>query len=260
MEARAASFLQEMLSSSQTPLAPPEVLPGDDLTAVVTGRTLGPGLRHDGEGRVIATTAGVLKSRSSVGVSYVDPCIKLRYYVPRMGDQVVGIVEDRGGDWYTVNVFSGSRALLSRLGFEGASKRNKPELERGDVVYARVSQAAKDLDVELTCIAASGIKKDWSSGMTIYGPLAEGVLVRVSILQARAMLLPDCVLLNALGKHLAFEVTVGMNGVVWIKAGTVLDTIVINNAITTAELLDDAHTEAMVEAARANQLCSHNVN
>ena len=249
MESRAAAFLADMVTASlQTARPPPECLPGDDVTEHVQAR-LGPGLRLvEPGGRVFSTLAGVVKSRSALGSSFVEPCSKLRgYYNPRQGDQVVGIVEDRGGDWYKVNVFSGSSALLSRLGFEGASKRNKPELQRGDVVYARVVQASKDLDVEVSCIAASGIKKDWSSGMTIYGPLSEGVLLRVSIQQARAMLLPECVLLNALGKHLAYEVTVGMNGLVWVRAGNVVDTIVVRNAIANAEYLDDAHTEAMVE-------------
>ena len=243
---RASVFLQSLVDSAGAP--PPEVFPGDNVTEMVTKNpVLGQGLRVDASGCVFVTLAGVLKVRPSTRSSYVEPCSRLPTYSPRQGDQVIGIIDNRGGDWYTVNVFSGSNVLLSRLGFEGASKRNKPELDRGDVVYARVAQAAKDLDVELTCISSSGIRKDWSSGAAIYGPLAEGVLVRISVQLARAMLLPDCVLLNALGKHLAFEVTIGFNGLVWIKAGNPLDTIIVRNAITNAELIDDSHTEAMVE-------------
>jgi len=254
MDAQASLFLQGLISNSGSGKGsqqPPECLPGDDVTEhMAKGCKLqSPGLRYDAKSqRVFTTLAGVLKSRASLQISHVDPCSRMKTYVQKQGDQVVGIIEDRGGDWYKVNIFSGSSALLSRLGFEGASKRNKPELERGDVIYARVLQASKDLDVELTCISTSSIRKDWSSGATIYGPLAsEGVLLRVSIQQARSMLLPECVLLNSLGKHLAFEVTVGMNGLVWIKAGNVIHTIIIRNAISNAEFLSDAHTEAMVE-------------
>ena len=48
---------------------------------------------------------------------------------------MVGIVEERTSETYKVNVFSGAPALLNRLAFEGATKRNKPEMKRGDVVY-----------------------------------------------------------------------------------------------------------------------------
>ena len=83
------------------------------------------------------------------------------------GDQVVGIIEEKLSEYYRVNIFSGSAALLGRLAFEGATKRNKPELKRGDLVYARVSLAHKDLETELTCISSSGSKKEWSSGESV---------------------------------------------------------------------------------------------
>lgn len=88
-------------------------------------------------------------------------------YVPKIGDQVVGIIEDKGGDFYKVNILSGSTALLNRLAFEGASKRNKPEYKVGDVVYCKVKLAHKHLDTELTCISSSGVKKGWSSGEAV---------------------------------------------------------------------------------------------
>lgn len=80
---------------------------------------------------------------------------------------MVGIIEDKGGDYYRVNICSGSIALLHRLGFEGASKRNKPELRVGDIVYCKVSLAHRHLDTELTCISSSGVKKGWSSGEAV---------------------------------------------------------------------------------------------
>jgi exosome complex component RRP40 len=82
---------------------------------------------------------------------------------------VVGVVEDKGGDFYKVNIFAGAPALLDRLAFDGATKRNKPELRRGDIVYARVTMADRDLDTELSCMVSSGPKKDWSSGECVSG-------------------------------------------------------------------------------------------
>lgn len=48
-------------------------------------------------------------------------------------------------------------------------------------------------------------------------------------------------------RHIAYEVTIGMNGVVWIKAASVKETIVIRNAILNAQALDAYRTEAMVD-------------
>lgn len=43
----------------------------------------------------------------------------------------------------------GALALLPRLAFDGATKRNLPELRRGDVVFCKVTSAFKDCDTEV---------------------------------------------------------------------------------------------------------------
>ena len=88
-------------------------------------------------------------------------------YVPRVDDCVVAIVEDKIGDYYILNLFSGRTAIMSRLAFDGATKRNKPELERGDVTYCRVIAADNERDTEVTCLATHGPKKDWSTGEAV---------------------------------------------------------------------------------------------
>jgi hypothetical protein len=156
--------------------------------------------------QLIATLPGQLmmsqgnknRNNPSVGNHYVE-CSRRRYY-PRQGDQVVGIIEERGGDFYTVNIFSGRHCLLNRLAFEGATKRNRPELKRGDLVYARVILADVQRDTELSCVNTNGVKKDWSSGETIYGPLPQGLLINVATGFAKRLLRPDCVVLNCLSK------------------------------------------------------------
>ena len=65
---------------------------------------------------------------------------------------MVGVITDRGGDFYKVSIASPAPALLNRLAFEGATKRNKPSLKPGDVIYARVITANKHMDTELSCI------------------------------------------------------------------------------------------------------------
>ncbi len=117
------------------------------------------------------------------------------------GDQVVGVIEDKTGDFYKVSILSGATCLLSRLAFEGATKRNKPELKIGDVIYCRVQLAHKDLDTELTCTAnASVSKKEWSTGESVYGPLHGGVLTKCSIASCRQLLQPDNFLLSTIAR------------------------------------------------------------
>ena len=47
-------------------------------------------------------------------------------------------------------------AVLNSLAFEGATRRNRPKLDEGDLVYARVTLAHKDVDTELSCTEVSG--------------------------------------------------------------------------------------------------------
>eukprot|EP01041_Mallomonas_annulata_P006153 gene6153-12463_t len=242
----AIDFLNDASMNVDLNFRPIGVLPGDDVTEKIssfkTNIKIGQNLLQH-RNTVICTSAGTLRYRPPV--TYWIENSRKRYF-PRTGDQVLGLIEDKGGDFYRVNIFSGSVALLNRLGFEGATKRNKPELKIGDVVYCRINSAHKDVDTELTCTTAAAIKKEWSSGETVYGSLSEGVLVRVSLGLARRLLHPECAVLNTLGRKLSFEVVIGMNGAVWIKSGSVLHTVLIRNAILNAESLTVIEEEAMV--------------
>lgn len=226
------------------------VCPGDDVTDVITEREeggvvkLGVGLSLNDDQRIKCHLAGTL--------NFKPPCTywihaNLKQYESKVGNQVIGIIEEKGGDYYKVNIFNGGSSILNRLAFEGATKRNKPELKRGDVIYAHVKLAHKDLDTELTCVSTSGIKKEWSSGETVYGDLQEGILVRVSLSFARSLLSQNCVVLKALERYFEFECCVGMNGAIWIKAAKLHEMIAIRNAIINSEDLDEFQVEALVD-------------
>ena len=47
---------------------------------------------------------------------------------------------------------------MSYLAFEGATKKNKPSINNGDVVYAKIVTASKDMEPELVCVDAYGNK------------------------------------------------------------------------------------------------------
>lgn len=243
----ASQFIQEASQNVDLGFNSRTVLPGDDITDVVSGFRksikIGDGIVKVKD-QVRVSIAGKVKYRAPASY-WIEGSRKK--YQPKEGDQIVGVIEERGGDFYRVNIFSGSSAILNKLSFEGATKRNKPELKKGDVIYARVTLAHKDLDTELSCMSSSGPKKEWSSGETVYGELPEGLLVRISLGQSRSMLKPDSIVLNALGKHFAYEVAVGMNGATWLQAASPIESVVIRNAILNAQLLNDLETEAMVD-------------
>ena len=81
----------------------------------------------------------------------------------------------------------------------------------------------------------------------MYGELKEGLLLRLSISYCKQLLSPDCAVLNCLGKYIAYEICIGMNGAVWIKSGSIKETIAIRLAIMKAEGLSDLHAEALVD-------------
>jgi exosome complex component RRP40 len=147
-----------------------------------------------------------------------------------------------------VNVMSGKTSLLGTLAFDGASKRNRPKLQNGDIVYCRVREAHPHMEMQLTCeTPASQTKKDWSSGEALYSELTDGMVLQISTTHARNLLHPKNLLLTELGRYISFEVAVGCNGLVWLKAGNIVDSVIIRNAILNTTITDQAEILAMVE-------------
>ena len=50
-------------------------------------------------------------------------------YVPMKGDRVLGVVTKTTGKSYRVDIGSAMSAFLPELAFEGATKRNRPNLQ-----------------------------------------------------------------------------------------------------------------------------------
>ena len=70
-----------------------------------------------------------------------------RRYVPKEGDMNIGIIVERHIENYTVDIGAAALASLPTVAFDGATRRNKPNLTSGDTVFCRVSVANKDMDV-----------------------------------------------------------------------------------------------------------------
>lgn len=72
---------------------------------------------------------------------------------------MIGIVVAKASLSVNLDIGTSDHASLSLLAFEGATKRNKPNIQIGDIVYARVLSANKDIKSELVCISAQGKKE-----------------------------------------------------------------------------------------------------
>jgi exosome complex component RRP40 len=230
------------------------VLPGDDVTpllaAVLTAPSLraGQGLLQGADGRVRACRAGVL-ARLPPDRFFV--LSSPRRFLPAVGDTVVGIVQEKLAEHYRVRLHGTALAHLPLLAFDGATKRNKPDLAPGALVFARVVACSKHMAPELTCAAlpGAGPKKDWVTGQGVFGELRGGRLVHASLGLARRLLDPRCALLAALARAFPFELAVGVNGLVWAAAAEDALADAVADAVQAAEGLDEAGCEAAARAA-----------
>lgn len=131
-------------------------------------------------------------------------------------------------------------ANLPHLAFEGATKKTRPQLAPGALVYARISAASKHMEPELECVSATTGKAD---GL---GPLKGGMVFEISLGMARRLLMPagkknageggpgKIVVLEELAERVRFEVAVGRNGRVWVNSeeGGVKVVLAVGKALT----------------------------
>mmetsp|Transcript_11394 Transcript_11394/g.29218 ORF Transcript_11394/g.29218 Transcript_11394/m.29218 type:complete len:223 (-) Transcript_11394:1552-2220(-) len=203
------------------------VLPGDiALRLPETGKVrIGAGLQHDGE-CLSSTKAGLLQQTQD-GKLWIQG--KQKRYNPCKNDLVIGVITDRFGENFTVDLGGPFPALLPMLSFEGATRRNRPNLQTGDAVFCRVELAHRDMDTILTCVDSSG-------KATGLGHLKGGYLFTCTSLLARRLLSrPPCPALQNLGASFKFEIAVGMNGQVWVDSPSPETTILVSTAIMKLE-------------------------
>ena len=124
MTALASNFLNHISSKVDIEFIPIRVLPGQDVTSLISRKSskvdIGNGLRSQRES-VVCTVPGTLRYRPPAHF-YVEERSRKQYY-PQEGDQVVGVIEDRVGEAYRVNIFSGQPAIMSTMAFDGATQK-----------------------------------------------------------------------------------------------------------------------------------------
>ena len=72
-------------------------------------------------------------------------------YVPTKGDNVIGIITKTGSENFRVDIGSSMPAILGNLSFEGATKRNKPDLKVSKTFGLNMDLAALPFPVNYRC-------------------------------------------------------------------------------------------------------------
>ncbi|GAA6215184.1 exosome complex component RRP40-like [Lates japonicus] len=187
----------------------------------------GPGLRRSGD-RLVVCKSGVLRHKQP-NVFWIDS--QQRRYVPAKGETVIGIVTTKSGDVFKVDFGGSEQASLSYLAFEGATKRNRPNVQVGDLVFAQFSIANKDMEPELVCIDSSGR----ANGLGVFG--GGGLLFRVSLGLVRRLLAPHSEVRSDLEQLFPCELVVGMNGRLWVRSSSVQQTLIIANLLQSCDTM-----------------------
>ncbi|KAK0510259.1 hypothetical protein JMJ35_007653 [Cladonia borealis] len=191
---------------------------------------LGPGLRHVPPSTITSTLAGPLCIDRKKNAIWVEN--NTGRYIPQPNDLIIATVHHSSTDIYHCSITPHTAfAQLPQLAFEGATKKTRPQLNSGSLIYARILSASKHTDPEIVCYNPSTGK---SEGM---GELKGGMLFDISMAMARRLLMHKqkadggIALLEEIGGKVAFEIAVGRNGKVWVKSGGVNETLLVGRAL-----------------------------
>ena len=193
---------------------------------------LGPGLRHTPPSTITSTLSGPICTDQKKNAMWVEH--NSGRYIPHSSDLIIATVHHSAADYYHCSITPhSSQALLPHLAFEGATKKTRPQLSPGALVYTRVAKADKNTETEILCYNPSTGK---SEGM---GELKGGMLFNISLGMARRLLMKggegEVVCLEELAEKVAFEIAVGRNGKVWVKSGGVRETLVVGRALVESD-------------------------
>lgn len=223
------------------------VFPGESVNVISGGDStiiLGAGLQLQGES-VVAVKAGLLRWQKTQSTFCVD--VSQKRYTPVNEDFVLGVIIEKLAEQYKVDIGASAPAMLSAVAFDGATRRNKPNLQVGTLVYARVVVANRDMDTEVSCESKVG-KKDWVTGESTFGEIKGGDVCKLSLTHAKRLLDGLSPVLELLGRSIPYELAIGANGRVWINAEAAKNTVAIGNAIMNSEYLNEAEVAAMVNS------------
>ncbi|KAH3684979.1 hypothetical protein WICPIJ_004058 [Wickerhamomyces pijperi] len=203
------------------------ILPGDKLPVSSDSAVIiGPGIHNTPISKeIIPITAGILQLSGTQKTIHLE--YNSRRYIPQVNDLVVGVVTGSFGDVFRVSLSDfTANVSLSAFAFPNATKKNRPNLKIGNLVYARVSAADPIVDVEIECMDPT-TGKDGGFGL-----LEDGYVFTVGLAFARSLLYnADHAVLDLLVKRCQFEIAIGVNGKIWIKTDELKHTLACAKAI-----------------------------
>ena len=216
-------------------LLPGEKVASDRLPKAINSSAtlkLGPGLVHTPPSTITTNLSGPLYTDQKKNAIWIEH--NNGRYIPHTSDLIIAIVHHSAADYYHCTITPHtSQALLPHLAFEGATKKTRPQLASGALVYARVDKADAYSEVEILCYNPSTGK---SEGM---GELKDGMLFDISLGMARRLLMKgnegDVVCLEELAEKIGFEIAVGRNGKVWVKSEGIRETLIVGRALVESD-------------------------
>ncbi|KAK4145746.1 uncharacterized protein C8A04DRAFT_35558 [Dichotomopilus funicola] len=234
----------------------PLVLPGETIDPSLVPShpknplRLGPGLRHIPPTDIVPTVAGQLITnpvKNSMWIEYNS-----NRYIPSPNDLILAQILRSTTDAYLCLITPYSApATLPHLAFEGATKKTRPQLAPGQLVYARITPASanRHMDPELECVSATTGKADGLGPIGVVGTTSgsgsgstgPGCVFDISLGFARRLLMArsredgGVGVLEMLGGEegggLAFETAVGRNGRVWVGSESARTVVLVGRAL-----------------------------
>lgn len=202
-----------------------QILPGTlvavDAPVEIDRLNLGPSLIMVSPSQIISLRAGTITQKSdkkSHTMTLTTSCPTFALH-----DQVIGIIKHRVAEKYIVEIKAPTSASLSHYAFEGATKRNRPQLQTGDVVFGRITRLDKHLDPQMECFNSHTLISEG------YGILKDGFLIDQKVSTA---------MIDELGIYFKFEVIIADNDRAWIKASSPAETLLLAQAITRLDVTD----------------------
>ncbi len=205
------------------------VLPGD-LLEDRKGRKLGNGVYEEND-KVFSKFLGV--PRITENEMSVIPMYGT--YLPKMGDRVIGIVESVEISGWFVDINSAYTAFLPvSEGVEEFIDMQRSDLTRfydiGDAIFCRLSRVTKQKTVQASM-------RDFESRK-----LTNGILIKVTPTKVPRIIGKEGSMITLIKTKTKCDITVGQNGLVWIK-GDMKDKAI--EAILTIE--KDSHMIGLTE-------------
>ena len=139
-----------------------------------------------------------------------------KYYSPKVDDPVLGVIVQKTSEFYKVDIGSYTHAILSSSEFEGATKKQKPNLNLGDVIFARILKVNKFDAPLLSCISLHE-HKNWASGESFFGNLKGGMVFNFNRANTWEFYKENYAI-ERLNDVVNYEIIIGFNGRIWIQA------------------------------------------